>query len=100
MPVSFPDGLNPGKSRNKHQQGRLGKMKIDEQAVDDLELVAGSDVNLSLPFELPLNGGGFQGPQCGRADSNHTAPLLFRTPDRIHGFRRYMINLAVHLVLG
>ena len=99
MPVSAADGLNSGKSRNKHQQGRLGKMKIGEQAVDDMEPVAGGDKNRSFPFELSLSCDGFQCPQCGRADRNHTPPIFFHPPDRIQSFHRHMKNLAVHLVI-
>ena len=75
-------------------------MKVGHQQVHLLECKARRDKYLRVTLRLPGCGPGLQASHCGGPHGHHPTATGFAIGNRLLGFRRHLVPLAVHAVLG
>ncbi len=94
-------GSLPAKAETSINSVDFGQMKVGEQGIRNLEFEAGQNEYLGFAFagsQRPVVRGGFERAQAGSADRDHAPARGARASNRIDGFRRDEIALAVHAV--
>ena len=103
MGVGRPYAVEARKGTHQHEQGGLGQVKVGDERIHRLELIARGDEEVCLPLGcLPLGvsgGGRLQRAQAGGAHCNDSPARRLGLGDLLGGFLVHGAPLAVHAVL-
>lgn len=92
------------KGRDKHDEGRLGKVEVGDEAVDGLILEARIDEELGVSGAfLELSKAlvdGFQSPCGGRTDGDDASMFLLGLVESVAGLFGHHIEFRMHVMLS